>query len=129
MDKGEAALGEPASKSRDLMTANSGPVHTPLRVETITDGDTTRIVIHGEADIANVNHLDAALSGIQLDGTTSVHIDASELAFFDVAALRCLTVFAQWVKQTGRDITACGASPMLHDVARVLEVHDDLGLH
>jgi hypothetical protein len=31
-----------------------------------------RILIHGEADIANADHLDAALSAIQLDGTKSV---------------------------------------------------------
>jgi anti-anti-sigma factor len=130
MKKREAALGASASKSRDLMTASSGSAHAPpLRVETITNGDTNRILIHGEADIANVDQLAAALTGIQLDGTRSVFLDASGLAFFDVAALRCLIVFAQSVKQTGREITTCGAKPMLHEVARMLEFQDDLGLH
>lgn len=111
------------------MTAFFGFAHAPLRVETITNGETTRILIHGEVDIANVNHLYAALSAIELDGTTSVQIDASELAFFDVAALRCFVAFAQRVRQSGRDLTTCGAAPMLHKVARMLGLQDELGLH
>lgn len=111
------------------MTAHSESADTRVRVETITDGKTTRILIQGEVDIANVNSLDAALTVIQFDGTRAVQIDASDLDFFDVAALRRLVVFAQWVKQTGRDVITCGATPILHDVARTLELRDDLGLH
>lgn len=111
------------------MTASSGSADTRLRVETITDGETTRVVIHGEADVADVNHLDAALTRIQLDGTRSVQIDAYNLDFFDVAVLRRLILFTQRVKQTGRDITTRGATPMLHVVARMLGLQDDLGLH
>lgn len=102
---------------------------TPLRVETVSDGDTTRVVIRGEADIADAQNLAATLTGIQLDGTRSVRVDASDLAFLDVATLRCLTVFARMVRQTGRDITTCGATPMLQEMARLLELQDDLGLH
>lgn len=111
------------------MSTYSGSAHAPLRVETITDEDTIRILIHGEADIANVNHLDAALTAIQLDGAKSVLLDVSDLDFFDVAALRRLLVFAQSMKQDGRDITTCGATPILRDVAHTLELQGDLGLH
>ena len=111
------------------MTVLSESAHERLRVETITDKETTRILILGEADIASVNHLDAALAAIPLDDTRSVLLDVSELDFFDVAVLRSLIVFAQRVKRTGRDITTCGTTPMLHDVARTLELQDELGLH
>ena len=111
------------------MTASSERAHAPLRVETITDKEAIRILVQGEVDVASVNRLDAALKAIQLDGTRSVLLDVSDLAFFDVAALRCLLAFAQSVKQSGRDITTCGATLMLHDVARTLELQDDLGLH
>ena len=111
------------------MTSSFRAAQAHVRVETITNGETLRILIHGEADIANVDHLDAALAGIELDGTKSVHLDASDLAFFDVAALRCLLVFAQSLSETGRDLTTCGATPMLHAVARMLELQDELGLH
>jgi anti-anti-sigma factor len=110
------------------MTTFSGFADTRLRVETVTDGEITRVVIHGEVDIANVNHLEAALTGIPLDRARSVYLDASDLEFFDVAALRRLIVFARLVKQAGRNITTCGAPPMLHDVARMLGLQDDLGL-
>ena len=111
------------------MTAFSESADTRLRVETISDGETTRIVICGEADFANVHRLDATLTSIELDGTKSVRIDASDLAFFDATTLRCLTDFAHMVKRTGRDITTCGATPLLRDVARMLELQDELGLH
>jgi hypothetical protein len=54
------------------VTVSFESAYAPLRVETIPSGDTMRILIHGEADIANADHLDAALSAIQLDGTKSV---------------------------------------------------------
>jgi anti-anti-sigma factor len=99
-----------------------------LRVETMNNEDGARIIIHGEVDIANVEHFEAALASIQLDGTRSVHIDASNLDFFDVAALRQLADFVRRVKQTGRDISLKGAQPLLHEVARALKVHDEFGL-
>lgn len=62
------------------MTASSGCAHAPpLHVETITDGQTTRILLR--------------------------------------------------LKQIGRDVTTCGASPMLRAVGRVLGIEDELGLH
>jgi anti-anti-sigma regulatory factor len=69
------------------MTSSSGSADARLRVETIADSETTWIVIQGEADMSNVNQLDATLSGIQLDGSRFVRIEASGLAFFDVATL------------------------------------------
>jgi anti-anti-sigma factor len=124
----EAAPGTPASKSRDLMNSDSAYADTHLRVETAVDSETAWIVIRGEADFANVDQLGATLTGLQLDGTKSVRIDASELAFFDVATMRCLTTFARTMKETGRDVAVCGATPMLQDVAHVLGLRDELGL-
>lgn len=110
------------------MPAFSGSDETRLRVETINNEEAARIIIHGEADIANVEHLKVALAGIQLDGAKSVHIDVSELEFFDVAALRQLAAFARRVKQTGSDIALQGAQPLLYEVASTLRIHDELGL-
>jgi anti-anti-sigma regulatory factor len=121
-------------ESRDLNMAAAASSRSPgssgpwLRVAISADGHTTRIAIHGEADVADVDQLDATLTGIQLDGTTSVRLDASDLAFFDVAVLRCLTSFAQRVKKSGRDVSTCGAPPLLADVARVLDLQEELGL-
>jgi anti-anti-sigma factor len=111
------------------MTIFSGSAHAPLRVETITNGDTIRILIHGEVDMANVDHLDTGLTAIPLDGIKTVLLDASDLAFVDVAGLRRLMIFAQLMKQTGRAITTCGTTPMLRKMARLLELQDELGLH
>jgi anti-anti-sigma factor len=110
------------------MTASSDSGDARLRVESINDEEAAWIIIHGEVDIANVEHLEAALASIQLDGAKSVHIDASNLDFVDVAALRQLADFAGQVKRTGRDISLERAQPLLHEVARALRFQDDLGL-
>jgi anti-anti-sigma regulatory factor len=83
---------------------------TRLRVETTNDDDATWIVLHGEADIANIDQLDAALTQVQLDGREAVRMDASDLRFFDVAALDRLALFAHEVRRSGRDFSACGAT-------------------
>lgn len=110
------------------MTAIPESEYATVRVETVTNGQRTRILIHGEADIGSVDRLDAALAGVPLDRARSVILDVSDLCFFDVIALHRLIDFARSVKQSGRDITTCGASRLLHRVAGMLEVQDDLGL-
>ena len=99
-----------------------------LRVETIKGEDIAWVVLHGEADISTLRELDAALEHVELDGATSVHLHLTELDFADAATIRRLTDFAQQVRRTGHDVKTCGASPTLRKVARLLQVHDDLGL-
>lgn len=111
------------------MTAFPESAYATVRVETVTNGRTTRILIYGEADIASADLLGAALAGVRLDDAGSVVLDVSHLCFFDVVALHRLIGFARSVKQSGRDFTTCGANRLLNRVAHTLEVQDDLGLH
>lgn len=99
-----------------------------LRVETITSDGITWVILRGESDIAVVEDLATALAHIELDGSKFVHLHLHDLAFADSATLRELFLFARQVKRAGRDVQTCGASPTLHQVARVLGVHDELGM-
>lgn len=101
--------------------------HT-LRVETVKREDVAWVILQGEADLATLQELEAALTRVQLDDTKAVHLHLARLTFADVASLRQLTMFARSAKQAGRDIRTCGANPTLRKVARLLEVHEDLGL-
>jgi anti-anti-sigma factor len=110
------------------MSSSTHSSGTRLRVETTNDDDATSVVLHGEVDITNIDQLDAALTQIQLDGTETVRLDASDLRFFDTAALHRLALFADEVRRSGRDFHACGATPLLRKVTRVLALDGDLGL-
>jgi anti-anti-sigma regulatory factor len=87
-----------------------------------------RVALLGEADISTLDRREAALDDVEVNGAKSVHLDLSELDFADAATIRRLTVFAIRAKETGYDVTTCGASPTFRMAATVLGVRDQLGL-
>ena len=99
-----------------------------LGVHVIADGTTASILLHGEADVASVESLKAALSSVELNGEASVHLQVAELHFCDASAMRQLTLFARQAKEAGRTVTMSGATPILHKMARLMNVEGDLGL-
>jgi anti-anti-sigma factor len=110
-----------------LMTSSADP-GARLHVKTANSENVAWIVIQGEADTANLEELEAALTGIELDGQKAVHIDVSGLDFIDVPAFRRLISFAIKVRQSGHDVITRGAPPLLQEVAHILNVRDTLGL-
>jgi anti-sigma B factor antagonist len=104
------------------------PQHGRIHVETVADGQATRITLRGEVDFATSADLDAALAAVELDGTRQVQLDVADLGFVDVAGLRQLSSFARQLRETGYDVATYGAQPMVDEVARLAGVHDDLGL-
>jgi anti-anti-sigma regulatory factor len=86
------------------------------------------LILQGEADLSTLQHLETALSRLDLTDIQAVHLDLSELQFADVATIRELAVFARQAKQAGRTVLTCGASPTLRKVASILHFHIDLGL-
>ena len=99
-----------------------------LSVEAVHDENAASIIVQGEADIANVDHLEAALGSIELNGAKTVKLQVSELTFVDVAALRQLTAFARRMKQDGRTVLTSGAGLTLQRMALELDVQGELGL-
>lgn len=112
-----------------LMNSPTGYDDThALHVETVKHDDAAWVIVQGEADLATLQELEVALTRIPLDDARVVHLHLDRLTFADVATLRQLTAFARTAKQSGRDIQTCGANPMIRKVARMLAVHEDLGL-
>jgi anti-anti-sigma regulatory factor len=99
-----------------------------FRIATHKGNDTAWILLRGEADISTLDQLETALERVDLDGTRSVHLDVSELAFVDAATIRRLTVFAVRARQAGHHVDTCGAGPTFRMVARLLGVRDHLRL-
>ena len=99
-----------------------------LSIETVDNDDAARIVIRGEADVANAHHLAAALDNISLDGAKNVKLQVSDLAFIDVSTLRHLTAFATRLREEGRTVETHGARPMLQRMVLELDVDGVFGL-
>ncbi len=110
------------------MTSSAGPGELRLGIDTDINGPAVRITIRGEADVSTLERLEAALDDVELNGARSVTLDVTELGFADAATLRRLTVFAVRAKETGHDVTTCGASPTFRTVASLLGLRDHLGL-
>jgi anti-anti-sigma factor len=99
-----------------------------LRIETADSEHSVRVVLHGEADIATLQRLETSLARVVLDHVKHVDLDLTGLDFADVSSLRQLATFAREAKQAGRSVRSRGARPILRKVARLMSVHDDLGL-
>lgn len=110
------------------MASRTDPDQPSIRVETIQTGNVVRIKLIGEADIANLDTLQAALAAVQPDGAEAVQLQLSGLAFADIAALRALASFAADLKTTGRNVTTRGATSVVEKAVRILDVDDELGL-
>jgi anti-anti-sigma regulatory factor len=99
-----------------------------LTVETVRHEDAAWVILRGEADLATLGHLELALARTELDGTRVVHLHVTGLDFADVGTLQQLTRFAREAKFADREVRTCGASSTFRKVARLLSLHDDLGL-
>jgi anti-anti-sigma regulatory factor len=111
------------------MSSPADPSSGRPTVESSIDEKVARIVLRGDADVANVEHLGLALAGIELDGARqAVHIDVSELGFVDAAALRLLTSFASGLRDHGHDVTTHGGQPLFVQLVHLVGAHDHLGL-
>jgi anti-anti-sigma regulatory factor len=103
------------------------PTHV-LRVRTFTDRSAARVILEGEADLANVDRLDGALATLDLQGATSVELVVSDLDFCDVVSMRRLFLFARDVRQSGSDVVTRGARPVFARVARIFGADTVLGI-
>jgi anti-anti-sigma factor len=99
-----------------------------LGIETRRQGSVLTLILRGEADIATVDRLEAALTRIEVDGTHAVHVDLTDLDFADVATLRHLMLFARRARSNGHQVTSGGAKPVLRKVANLLGGEDLLSL-
>lgn len=111
------------------MTSSTDPTGAPrFRVELRTGHDMAYIVLQGEADLATLADLEAALDCAPLEQVKSIHLHVKELDFVDATTMRRLTVFAKRARQNGRQVTTCGADSTFRLLARLLRARRDLGL-
>ncbi|MFC5178548.1 STAS domain-containing protein [Nocardioides taihuensis] len=104
-------------------------VHTStLGVRVLDRDDGVWVILRGEADIATLAELEAALARVELDVPGPVHLDVTELTFADVATIRSLATFARGAARTGHGVRTYGSGPTLRKVATILGFDTDLGI-
>lgn len=105
------------------------PTHPDLAVRiTAGDDDNLWVELRGVADLANHDHLQAALAEIALEGDTDVHLRLSQLTFCDTRALCHLVAFATRVHRSGQRMTTHGASHTVRKMTDVLGANTRLNL-
>jgi anti-sigma B factor antagonist len=69
---------------------------TPLEIEAVADdGETARLVLSGELDLATVPRVEQAVDATLAQGARTLVIDLSRLGFIDSSGLRLFIVLHQ----------------------------------
>jgi anti-anti-sigma factor len=82
----------------------------------------------GEADMASIDDLRSQLRCLPPGAGRTVRVDLTELRFADSATVAQLAAFAATARRHGRQVSTCGASPLVERIAAVLGCSRALGL-
>ena len=93
-----------------------GQPNRPLRVATTRRARDVWIEIRGELDIATLNQLRDALSGIDLADVDAIFLDLRQLTFCDVIGSKLLLQFECAAQTSGHATTFVGAGPTTRKV-------------
>ena len=74
-------------------------------VTTTMDGAAATVAVDGELDLATVEELDAALSQVESNGSTTLCLDLANVRFMDSTGLRCLLRARRRAEEGGRSFT------------------------
>ena len=96
-----------------------GELHL-LRVATTRHAREAWIEIRGELDIATLDQLRDALSGVDLADVDAIFLDLRQLTFCDVTGSRLLLQFECAAQSCGHETTFIGARPTTRKVMSLL---------
>lgn len=68
---------------------------TPFEIHTVGDGETARLVLSGELDLATVPRVEQAVGAALAQGARALIVDLSGLGFVDSSGLRLFVVLHQ----------------------------------
>lgn len=93
------------------------------------EGDSTRvIVVRGDVDIADADHLRDALADGRERGSRRLLIDLSELSFIDSACIGALISGYQLARTAGIDVQVVRPSPFAHRLLQAMGMLQLFGL-
>jgi anti-sigma B factor antagonist len=98
----------------------------PFEMESANDGETGRLSLTGELDIATVPRVEQAIDALLADGVASLTIDLSGIGFVDSSGLRLFIVLDQRATAEGWTLALTRPSQQALTVFRVSGVEDAL---
>jgi anti-anti-sigma factor len=95
-----------------------------FRADSSSDGNEIHVVLHGELDLAGVEHAEHALRRAERDGRVIV-VDLSGLTFMDAAGLRVMLAANE---RLGSRLTFRGCTPQVRRLLELTGTDGDLQL-
>ncbi|HEV2975407.1 MAG TPA: STAS domain-containing protein [Solirubrobacteraceae bacterium] len=95
-------------------------------MESTNEGDTGRLRLSGELDIATVPRVEGAVDAILADGARRLTLDLAELRFIDSSGLRMCIVLDQRAAAEGWTLALTRPSPQTLTAFRVSGVEETL---
>jgi len=99
---------------------------TPFEMETANEGETGRLRLAGELDIATVPRVEQAIDTLLAAGVARLTIDLRDIGFVDSSGLRLFIVLDQRANAEGWKLALTRPSRQALTVFRVSGVEDDL---
>jgi anti-sigma B factor antagonist len=98
----------------------------PFEMKSAHDGETGRLTLFGELDIATVPLVERAVERILQNGTRRLTVDLGGLGFVDSSGLRLFIVLQQRSGAEGWELLLTRPEPQALKVFRLSGVEDDL---
>jgi anti-sigma B factor antagonist len=98
----------------------------PFEMESAHDGETGRLTLFGELDIATVPRVEAAVDALLQDGVKRLTIDLARLGFVDSSGLRLFIVLDQRAGAERWALALVRPEPQALKVFRISGVEDNL---
>jgi anti-sigma B factor antagonist len=98
----------------------------PFEIESAHDGQTGRLTLLGELDIATVPRVEEAVDAILQGGTQRLTVDLGGLGFVDSSGLRLFIVLQQRSGAEGWELALTRPQPQALKVFRLSGVEEDL---
>jgi anti-sigma B factor antagonist len=100
--------------------------HTPLDIETVSDGERVRLAVGGELDLATVPRVERAVDAALAQGARNLVIDLSGLGFVDSSGLRLFVVLHQRAGEEGWTLSLVRPPERAMTVFRVSGLEENL---
>ena len=92
----------------------------PLLISVTASASSVWIRVCGEVDLSNRAQLQAALSGVDLDGAHTVTLDLKHLTFCDTRGCWHLLRFEREARLSGHETSIHGAKPTVRKVLALI---------
>jgi anti-anti-sigma factor len=100
----------------------------PLTVTVTADGQTVRVVLKGELDLAGVDRVEQAFEQAESMPVALVVLDLAELTFVDSTGLETMLRAARRARETGRRLVVTRPSPYLRKLLQMTAIDQALDI-